>query len=578
LASRAALVVTDEPFVAPFATLAMRVEAACRKAGVECWRVDGSCTVPPLQVLTPTRSDAGAVRFQGVPGKAYLWQKKTEHLREGHLRAAMDGAFAAPALTVRLEDDALCDPDHPLAARLPSRWKAQAPSSDDAAAGSPDGGAPPGAEAALLPSAPDVRPFASRELAHLYEHDDYVPGETVRRRQRAPAPQPSGAPATGRNPRPFHKFATSWPGADAAVPPCPQTIGTTPQGLARWNDFVGRGGLKRYGAQRNDARSVRAVSRMSAYLNLGIVPIFRLVWEVKRAQERDGRATPGRWKSGADKFEEEIVKWREMSYAHAFSRDDYDAVGSLPPWSVSCLDNYAGGRSRHTLQQLASGTTGDAKWDAMQQYLVRTGELHNNVRMTWGKTVVEWLGCADAREPNGAADATLRTLCYLNDRFALDGLSPPSYAGLLWCMGWTDKPSGKGAWNIAKKPARLYRMNPEAFQGAVRLLLASRSGDQEVRAESSGDAATGMTGLRRQRSVLDMLKMQVSETAHTISPTGDISSRGDDKKRPEKNTVDSKSPSSSKAMKRNGSFTIGGFFSENPSKKAARGKSKQIIG
>ena len=230
LASRAALVVTDEPFVAPFATLAMRVEAACMKAGVECWRVDGSCTVPPLQVLTPTRSDAGAVRFQGVPGKAYLWQKKTEHLREGHLRAAMDGAFAAPALTVRLEDDALCDPDHPLAARLPSRWKAQAPSSDDAAAGSRDGGAPPGAEAAFLPSAPDVRPFASRELAHLYEHDDYVPGETVRRRQRTPAPQPSGAPATGRNPRPFHKFATSWPGADAAVPPCPQTIGTTPQG------------------------------------------------------------------------------------------------------------------------------------------------------------------------------------------------------------------------------------------------------------------------------------------------------------------------------------------------------------
>ena len=43
-------------------------------------RVDGSCTVPPLQVLKRTRNNTG-VLFENVPEKADLWQKKTEGLR-----------------------------------------------------------------------------------------------------------------------------------------------------------------------------------------------------------------------------------------------------------------------------------------------------------------------------------------------------------------------------------------------------------------------------------------------------------------------------------------------------------------
>ena len=42
--------------------------------------MDGSCTVPPLQVLKRTRNNTG-VLFESVPEKAYLWQKKTEGLR-----------------------------------------------------------------------------------------------------------------------------------------------------------------------------------------------------------------------------------------------------------------------------------------------------------------------------------------------------------------------------------------------------------------------------------------------------------------------------------------------------------------
>ncbi|KAL9187384.1 hypothetical protein ACHAXT_001487 [Thalassiosira profunda] len=520
LASRASFVVTDEPFVSPYTTFVQKVEGACKRAGVECVRVDGSCTVPPLQVLRKrTNGSDGSVKFDGVPGKAYQWQSKTEHLREGHLRAAMKGHFDAPELQVKMEDEDLFgvqrgkgEPStgQRLAHLFPSRWQ-------------------PKQGATSLPSAPDVRPFTSRELSDLYD----VQSKT-----------------------PLHQFALSWSGADATVPPCTQTIGTTTHGMARWNNFVQNGGLARYGKERNNARLVHSVSRMSAFLNLGIVSIFRIVYEVKQAQSKNGnsgKAANSRWsknKSGPDKYEEEIIKWREYSYAHAFSREDYDDVGSVPRWSVTCLNGHPN-TSRFTLEELARGATGDAVWDSMQQYLVRTGELHNNVRMTWGKQVVEWVGC---RHSSGASPAqlTLRTICYLNDRYALDGLSPPSYAGLLWCMGWTDKPtSSGGGWTIATKPAHRYRMTPDEFRGAEEKLMASRS-------NNTGGSASGVAtgGMKRQRSVLDMMQMQSS-----------TNKAGSASKAPDQDAaIATKSPSGpkTKGLKRNGSGTLDSFFSKKP--------------
>mmetsp|Transcript_11845 Transcript_11845/g.25468 ORF Transcript_11845/g.25468 Transcript_11845/m.25468 type:complete len:140 (+) Transcript_11845:1211-1630(+) len=139
--------------------------------------------------------------------------------------------------------------------------------------------------------------------------------------------------------------------------------------MRRLNNFL-QHRLTRYGKERNDARNVCAPSSMSAYLNIGIVSILRVVVDVKRAQKEQsggGGDTKSfnRWnKSGADKFEEEIVKWREMSYAHAFSREDCDGVGCVPQWSVAFLKKR--NKSRCSMESLAKGTTEDAKWNAMQ--------------------------------------------------------------------------------------------------------------------------------------------------------------------------------------------------------------------
>ena len=116
-----------------------------------------------------------------------------------------------------------------------------------------------------------------------------------------------------------------------------------------------------------------------------------------------------------------------------------------------------------------------------------SGELHNNVRMAWGKAVVPWHAvalraasaasataaataaatsataiaadaAADAASPSSSSSATvpplpssserlqaaLDLLIRLNDKFALDGGAPPSYGGVLWCLGWRDRPGEDG--------------------------------------------------------------------------------------------------------------------------------------
>eukprot|EP01043_Picozoa_sp_COSAG02_P021300 COSAG02_NODE_1079_length_14711_cov_86.326512_10_plen_160_part_00 len=86
------------------------------------------------------------------------------------------------------------------------------------------------------------------------------------------------------------------------------------------------------------------------------------------------------------------------------------------------------------LAELRAGHSGDAVWDALQLFLVQNGELHNNARMGWGKAILKWTA--------GPAEC-METLMDLNNRFALDGHSPPSMAGLLGCMGLFETPRGE---------------------------------------------------------------------------------------------------------------------------------------
>ena len=207
---------------------------------------------------------------------------------------------------------------------------------------------------------------------------------------------------------------------DHMVGPVPHTCGGSRAGYARWAAFRD-GGLRRYNARRNDALD-SGVSRMSAYLHYGHVSPFRIA--------REAAAIGG---AGADKYLDELLIWREMSWAWAFHARTHDDLSALPAWAQETLAAHAGDERQtlHDWERLARARTGDALWDAAQTSLLVHGELHNNVRMTWGKMVPLW-----TRDPARA----LSTLIDLNHRYALDGRDPNSYGGLLWCLGGFDRP------------------------------------------------------------------------------------------------------------------------------------------
>lgn len=208
---------------------------------------------------------------------------------------------------------------------------------------------------------------------------------------------------------------------DHAVPPVPHTRGGTRAGMARWAAFRDRG-LRWYARRRNDPLR-KGVSGMSPYLHYGMVSPFLLA--------REAAARPS---DGSRKFLDELLVWREVAYAFCFHRPDHATIeGGLPGWARQTLAEHEADPRPSLLswRTLARAQTGDTFWDAMQTSLLRHGELHNNVRMTWGKALLGWTG--------NAAEA-LRLLEDLNHRYALDGRDPASYGGILWCLGQLDRP------------------------------------------------------------------------------------------------------------------------------------------
>jgi len=207
---------------------------------------------------------------------------------------------------------------------------------------------------------------------------------------------------------------------DHAVGPVGHTRGGSAAGYARFHAFVASA-LADYHRTRNDPLA-HGVSRMSAYLHYGHVSPFRMA--------RIAAAAGG---PGAEKYLDELLTWRELAYAFAAHAPAIDSLAALPDWARASLAAHAGDPRPFTpsWETLARGRTGDALWDAAQASLRVHGELHNNVRMTWGKALLEW-----TRDPATA----LATLVDLNHRYALDGRDPASYGGILWCLGQFDRP------------------------------------------------------------------------------------------------------------------------------------------
>ena len=213
---------------------------------------------------------------------------------------------------------------------------------------------------------------------------------------------------------------------DHTVPPVPFASGLD-GARARLAAFC-KDALPDYAERRNEPSDTFGSSRLSPWLHFGQISAAEVLRTVRDAGHPES----------ARKFEDELVTWRELALNFCLRNPDFAKLKGLPDWVHRTMEKHKDDprEAIYTLEQLERAETHDELWNAAQREMVRTGYMHNVVRMLWGKSVMLWT----ARYKHA-----LEHLIHLNNKWALDGRDPSSYGGIQWCFGkfdrpWFDKP------------------------------------------------------------------------------------------------------------------------------------------
>ncbi|MDZ4199062.1 MAG: deoxyribodipyrimidine photolyase, partial [Kiritimatiellia bacterium] len=165
-------------------------------------------------------------------------------------------------------------------------------------------------------------------------------------------------------------------------------------------------------------------SRLSPYLHFGQLSPLEIAHRIVRADApRESR----------DAFIEQLIVRRELSLNFVLQNPSYDRWEGLPAWARKTLEERIDDVRNPVYDEtdLEAARTHDPYWNAAQMEMVRTGFMHNTMRMYWGKKILEW-----SRSPQEAFRIALR----LNNVYELDGRDPNGYAGVAWCFGKHDRP------------------------------------------------------------------------------------------------------------------------------------------
>jgi deoxyribodipyrimidine photo-lyase len=118
-----------------------------------------------------------------------------------------------------------------------------------------------------------------------------------------------------------------------------------------------------------------------------------------------------------DSFFNELIVWRELARNFCYYNPNYNHYEGIPDWAKETLEEHKKDRREYiyTLEELEKAKTHDEYWNSAQLELLKTGKMHNYIRMYWCKKIIEWTD-----DPKQAFDN--------------------GYAGISWCFGTHDRP------------------------------------------------------------------------------------------------------------------------------------------
>jgi deoxyribodipyrimidine photo-lyase len=333
------------------------------------------------------------------------------------------------------------------------------------------------------PTAYAFRRFLQRELkAHLGQRPLADPLEDLQLPTLAALPDE----LTTRWPAAADELLAAGPDVLAALPidhevgPAP-IDGGSQAGLATLISFLEHR-LPRYVEGRNQPND-DASSHLSPYLHFGHISPHQVLellsaredWSPEALPDTGNGARAGWWGMSpeAEGFLDELVTWRELGQNMAHLNPDCERYESLPAWAQRTLDDHAGDPREHLydLDALEQAATHDELWNAAQRELLRTGRMHNYLRMLWGKKILEW-----SVSPRHA----LAHMLELNNKYALDGRDPNSTSGITWVLGRYDRAwgperpiFGKIRYMTSKNTARKLRVREYLTRWAAPSLIDS---------------------------------------------------------------------------------------------------------
>ena len=189
----------------------------------------------------------------------------------------------------------------------------------------------------------------------------------------------------------------------------------------RWQKFLDTG-LSGYARRRNNAADPNGVSRLSSAFHYGFLSPMKVAREAAAVGTKS-----------AEKYLDELLIFREHAWHHIYSCDDPYSPANLPGWALGSWRRSEGDVRTNLIPdyKLEYGESPSDLWNDCQNSLTKNGELHNNLRMTWGKGIPLW---------TDSLEKSLLLSQKLNDKYALDGRDPSSIVGVQWCHGLFDRP------------------------------------------------------------------------------------------------------------------------------------------
>lgn len=175
-------------------------------------------------------------------------------------------------------------------------------------------------------------------------------------------------------------------------------------------------------------------STLSPYIHFGQLSTQRIILACK-----DALLKGIIHEAAYDAIVEQVFVRRELAFNYTYYNPGYDQFETMTePWAYQTMKDHEHDPRAYVYskEQLELAQTHDPYWNAAMQEMVKSGYMHNYMRMYWAKKIIEW-----TTDVKSAYEITT----YLNNTYFLDGRDPNSYAGIAWNYGkhdraWTERP------------------------------------------------------------------------------------------------------------------------------------------